>query len=184
MIPEVRVNEKIVAREVRVIGSDGEQQGIMALEDARLLAQREKLDLVEVAGKAAPPVCRIMDHGKYMFERQKREKDKRKSQVRVEVKEIRLSPRTGTHDVDIALGKIRKFIDEGSKVKVRVRFRGRERFNPAVGLDLLRRIEDEVKEYAQTDSAPAPEGNTLFMTLGPMTGKKGQPRAALAAGGR
>jgi translation initiation factor IF-3 len=183
VIPDVRVNEQIVVREVRVIGSDGEQKGVMLLESAREMARKENLDLVEVSSSASPPVCRVMDHGKYMFERQKREKDKRKSQVRVEVKEIRLSPRTGDHDVEIALGKIQKFISEGSKVKVRVRFRGRERFNPAVGLDLLRRISGEVTEFAQLDAEPMPEGNTIIMTLSPMSTKKSPPKVAVAAGG-
>ncbi len=178
----MRVNEQIVVREVRVIGSDGEQKGIMPLEAARDMARQVNLDLVEVASSANPPVCRVMDHGKYMFERQKREKDKRKSQVRVEVKEIRLSPRTGDHDVEIALGKIRKFIGEGAKVKIRIRFRGRERFNPAVGLDLLRRIAGEVTEFAQVDSDPAPEGNTIIMTLSPMSTKKNPPRVAAPRG--
>ena len=172
-----------MVREVRVIGSDGEQKGIMPLEAARDMARQVDLDLVEVSSSANPPVCRVMDHGKYMFERQKREKDKRKSQVRVEVKEIRLSPRTGDHDVAIALGKIRKFIGEGAKVKVRIRFRGRERFNPAVGLDLLRRIAGEAAEFAQLDAEPVPEGNTIIMTLSPMSAKKNPPRMAAAAGG-
>jgi len=171
-----------VVPEVRVIGSDGKQKGVMPLEVARDMARQVNLDLVEVASSADPPVCRVMDHGKYMFERQKREKDKRKSQVRVEVKEIRLSPRTGDHDVGIALGKIRKFIGEGAKVKVRIRFRGRERFNPAVGLDLLKRIAGEVTEFAQLDAEPLPEGNTIVMTLSPISAKK-NPSRAVAAGG-
>ena len=171
-----------MVREVRVIGSDGEQKGVMPLEAARDMARQVNLDLVEVASSATPPVCRVMDHGKYMFERQKREKDKRKSQVRVEVKEIRLSPRTGDHDVEIALGKIQKFIGEGAKVKIRVRFRGRERFNPAVGLDLLKRIAGEVTEFAQVDADPMPEGNTIIMTLSPMSTKKNPPKVAAAGG--
>ncbi len=183
MVPAVRVNEQIVVREVRVIGSDGKQKGIMPLEAARDMARQVNLDLVEVSSSANPPVCRVMDHGKYMFERQKREKDKRKSQTRVEVKEIRLSPRTGDHDVKIALGKIQKFIGEGAKVKVRVRFRGRERFNPAVGLDLLRRIAGEITEFAQIDADPVPEGNTIIMTLSPLSSKKNAPKAPLPAGG-
>ena len=166
-----------------MIGSDGEQKGVLPLEAARDMARQENLDLVEVSSSAVPPVCRVMDHGKYMFERQKREKDKRKSQVRVEVKEIRLSPRTGDHDVTIALGKIRRFIGEGSKVKVRVRFRGRERFNPVVGLDLLKRISGEATEFAQLDAEPMPEGNTIIMTLSPMSTKKSAPKIAVPAGG-
>lgn len=172
-----------MVREVRVIGSDGEQKGVLPLEAAREMARQENLDLVEVSSSAVPPVCRVMDHGKYMFERQKREKDKRKSQVRVEVKEIRLSPRTGDHDVVIALDKIRRFISEGSKVKVRVRFRGRERFNPVVGLDLLKRISGEATEFAQLDAEPMPEGNTIIMTLSPLSTKKSSPKMAVSAGG-
>ncbi len=172
-----------MVREVRVIGSDGEQKGVMPLENARAMARQENLDLVEVSRSAKPPVCRVMDHGKYMFERQKREKDKRKSQVRTGVKEIRLSPRTGDHDVGIALGKIRKFIADGSKVKVRVRFRGRERFNPAVGLDLLRRIAGEATEFSQIDAEPMPEGNTIIMTLSPTSMKKSPPRAVTTVRG-
>ncbi len=175
----MRVNEQIVAREVRVIGNDGQQIGILPLEDARDVARTKNLDLVEIASTATPPVCRVMDHGKFMFERQKRERDRRKSQTRIEVKEVRLSPRTGQHDVDIALGKIRRFVGEGAKVKVRIRFRGRERQNPAVGIELLQRIAGSAAEFAKVETEPAPEGNTIFMTLSPPP-RKGAVKAAPA----
>lgn len=170
-----------MAREVRVVDQNGQQLGILSRDAALTLARERNLDLVEVAANATPPVCRVMDHGKYMFERQKRERDKRKSQSRVEVKEIRLSPRTGSHDVDIALGKIRRFIAEGARVKVRIRFRGRERFNPAVGLDLLRHVAREAAEFAQLEAEPAPEGNTIIMTLVPPTTSKKSPHKAVTA---
>ncbi len=181
-MPNVRVNEHIVAREVRVIDQDGTQIGILPLEEARALAQRRNLDLVEVASVAKPPVCRVMDHGKFMFDRQKRERDKRKVQSRIEVKEVRLSPRTGEHDLQIVLARIRRFIDDGAKVKVRIRFRGRERFNPQVGLTQLHKISKALSDVAQIEAQPAPEGNTLLMTLGPLTPKRKQkPEPALTA---
>ncbi len=179
----MRVNEHIVAREVRVIDQDGKQIGILPLEEARALARRRNLDLVEVASVATPPVCRVMDHGKFMFDRQKRERDKRKVQTRIEVKEVRLSPRTGEHDLQISLNKIKRFIADGARVKVRIRFRGRERFNPQVGLDQLHKISEAVADIAQIESAPSPEGNTILMTLGPISPakKKQQAEPALTA---
>ena len=169
------MNEQITAPQVRVIDDAGEQVGVIALEEARAMATGRQLDLVEVARNANPPVCRIMDHGKYMFDRQKRERDKRKVQSRVEVKEIRLSPRTGEHDVAIAVGKIQRFIADGSRVKVRVRFRGRERFNQEVGRQMLRKVAQEVADFATVESEPSSEGNTLIMVLLPATQKSSAP---------
>lgn len=180
-MPSVRTNEQITAREVRVIDKDGEQIGVVPLEQARALARESRLDLVEVSAAARPPVCRIMDHGKFMFERQKRERDRRKAQTHVKVKEIRMSPRTDDHDVQIALGKIERIISEGGRVKVRIRFRGRERYNQAVGMELMKRVARAVSEYAQIDAAPMSEGNTLVMALSPHTAKSRQQQQARSA---
>lgn len=162
-----RINNRIYAREVRVIDAEGEQLGILPIKEALAIAEQRELDLVEVAPNATPPVCRLMDYGKYLYEKQKRERDARKSQKQIEVKEVRLRPKTGEHDIQVVLSKIRKFAGEGDKIKVRIRFRGREIYHPEVARDLLQRVSDEVADIVDIESRPAFEGNSMIMIMAP-----------------
>jgi translation initiation factor IF-3 len=131
------------------------------------IAAEHETDLVEVAPSAKPPVCRLMDYGKFLYEAQKREKDARKSQVKVEIKEIRLRPKTGDHDIDYKVKNARKFLETGAKVKVRVRFRGREVTHPEVARVLMERISEELKDISVVEKRPSMEGMTMLMILGP-----------------
>ena len=162
-----RINNRIYAREVRVIDAEGEQLGILPIKEALAIAEQRELDLVEVAPNATPPVCRLMDYGKYLYEKQKRERDARKSQKQIEVKEVRLRPKTGEHDIQVVLSKIRKFAGEGDKIKVRIRFRGREIYHPEVARDLLQRVSDDVADIVEIESRPAFEGNSMIMIMAP-----------------
>jgi len=164
---ERRINEQITAPEVRLIGVDGAQLGIMKTSKALAIAIEQGTDLVEVAPNADPPVCRLMDYGKFLYEAQKRERDARKSQAKVEIKEIRLRPKTGDHDINYKLRKARGFLERGAKVKVRIRFRGREVTHPQVALDLMNRVAEELKDVAIIEKKPAKEGMTMLMILGP-----------------
>lgn len=154
-------------REVRVVGADGSQLGILPINDALSLAIQEDLDLVEVAPNAAPPVCRLMDYGKYQYEKQKRERESRKAQKQIEIKEVRLRPKTDEHDIQVVLSKIRKFTKEGAKVRVRIRFRGREIYHPEVARVLMQRVANDVKEIATVESMPALDGRSMIMLLTP-----------------
>ncbi len=141
--------------------------GILPIKEALAIAEQRELDLVEVAPNATPPVCRLMDYGKYLYEKQKRERDARKSQKQIEVKEVRLRPKTGEHDIQVVLSKIRKFAGEGDKIKVRIRFRGREIYHPEVARDLLQRVSDDVADIVEIESRPAFEGNSMIMIMAP-----------------
>lgn len=123
--------------------------------------------MVEVAPTAKPPVCRLMDYGKFLYEAQKKERDARKSQVKIEIKEIRLRPKTSDHDIGYKVKNARKFLESGAKVKVRIRFRGREVTHPEVARDLMNRIADELKDVAIIEKRPSMEGMTMLMILGP-----------------
>ncbi|NJN81089.1 MAG: translation initiation factor IF-3 [Caldilineaceae bacterium] len=162
-----RINDEIRVREVRVVGADGSQLGILPINDALSLAIQEDLDLVEVAPNAAPPVCRLMDYGKYQYEKQKRERESRKAQKQIEIKEVRLRPKTDEHDIQVVLSKIRKFTKEGAKVRVRIRFRGREIYHPEVARVLMQRVANDVKEIATVESMPALDGRSMIMLLTP-----------------
>jgi len=139
----------------------------MSTKEALAIAQENSTDLVEVAPNANPPVCRLMDYGKFLYEAQKRERDARKSQAKVEVKEIRLRPKTGDHDIGYKLKQARTFLERGAKVKIRLRFRGREVTHPEVAVDLLARIAEELEDIAVVEQRPAKEGMTMLMVLGP-----------------
>jgi translation initiation factor IF-3 len=164
---ERRINESITVPEVRLIDIDGGQLGVMKTSQAMSIAQDRNTDLVEVAPQANPPVCRLMDYGKFLYEAQKRERDARKSQTKVEVKEIRLRPKTGEHDIQYKLENARKFLKRGAKVKVRLRFRGREVTHPQVGRDLMERVAEELSDISIIEKRPAMEGMTMLMILGP-----------------
>ena len=157
----------IRVREVRVVDDEGQQLGILPIHEALRLAHEKGLDLVEVAPNAAPPVCRILDFGKFQYERQKREREARKAQKTIEVKEVRLRPRTGEHDIDTKVRKTLGFLEEGSKVKVAVRFRGREITHPEIARDQLEDFARKVGSAAVIETQPAIEGQHLFMLLSP-----------------
>ncbi|HRV91557.1 MAG TPA: translation initiation factor IF-3 [Anaerolineae bacterium] len=164
---ERNINEQISAAEVRLIDVGGEQLGVMSIKEALRIAQERDTDLVEVAPGANPPVCRLMDYGKYLYEAQKRDRDARKSQTKVEVKEIRLRPKTGEHDIGYKLKQARTFLSRGAKVKVRLRFRGREVTHPEVALDLMTHIAKELEDISIVEQRPSKEGMTMLMVLAP-----------------
>ncbi len=139
----------------------------MPLRQALALAEERGLDLVEVAPDARPPVCRLMDYGKYLYERQKREREARKAQRQIEVKEVRLRPKTGEHDVQVVLRKARSFLEDGDKVKVRIRFRGREIQNIEVALDIMKRVARELADVGMVETKPSMEGRSMIMILAP-----------------
>ena len=162
-----RVNDQIRAREIRVISATGEQLGIMPVAQALQLAEEQDLDLVEVAPNATPPVCRMMDYGKYLYEKQKRERESRKAQKQIEIKEVRLRPKTDEHDIQVVLTKIRKFAKEGAKIRVRIRFRGREIAHPEVARDLMKRVSEEVADVVAVEAYPSLDGRSMIMVLAP-----------------
>jgi len=161
------VNEEIRAREVRVVGPDGEQIGIIPLKEALKLAEEKELDLVNVAPNAKPPVCRIMDYGKFRYEQSKKEKEARKKQKVINTKEIRLSPTIEENDFQTKLRSAIKFIKAGDKVKVTVRFRGRQITHQDIGEKLLERIAQEMEEIAVVERKPKLEGRSMIMILAP-----------------
>lgn len=162
-----RINSEIRAPRVRVIDKTGEQLGILPTREALALATERELDLVEVAPNADPPVCRLMDYGKYLYEKQKRERESRKAQKQIEVKELRLRPKTDDHDVDVVISRIRKFAKEGAKVRVRIRFRGREMQHPEVARVLLERVANDTADVVTVESMPTFDGNSMVMILAP-----------------
>ncbi len=154
-----------------MVDSDGSQLGIMSLEQALTLAEQRNLDLVKIAPQAKPPVCKIIDYGKYRFEQSKREKEQRKNQHVVEIKEVRLSLNIDTHDFDTKRGQAAKFIAGGNKVKVSIRFRGREMGHPELGREVMDRFAAAMAETANVEKAPKLEGRTMLMFLAPKPGK-------------
>jgi len=152
---------------VRVIDAEGQQLGVLQLREALAIAGEKDLDLVEVAPNANPPVCRLMDYGKYLYEKQKRERESRKAQKTIEVKEVRLRPKTDEHDIQVVLTKIRKFTKEGAKVRVRIRFRGREIYHPEVAQELLQRVSTDVADEVTVESMPTFDGKSMVMVLAP-----------------
>ena len=168
---ELQINEEIRDREVLVIDADGEKKGVMSAKDAQKLAYEQNLDLVKIAPQATPPVCRIMDYGKYCFEQQKREKEARKNQRTVEIKEIRMFSAIDTHDFETKVAQGKKFLQGGDKVKVSVRFRKRAIAHPHLGEELLLRYRDEVGEIAVVDKPPKMEGRAIVMFMSPKQSK-------------
>jgi translation initiation factor IF-3 len=146
--------------------------GIVPIEEARQAAREADLDLVEVAPNADPPVCRVMDFGKFVYERAKKEREARKSQTKIEVKEIRLRPKTNEHHRDLKVRDARRWLEDGMKVKVRVRFRGREISYPEIALDDLKDIAEDLSDVAVVEQAPGLEGRTMLMVLAPSKGQK------------
>lgn len=165
---ELAINDEIKCKEVRMIGADGEQLGIMELNGAKEYAYGRDLDLVLIAPNATPPVCRAMDYGKYCFERDKKEKEARKKQQIVKVKEIQLSPRIDTHDFDTRVNQARKFLAGGDKVRAIVRFKGREMAHTNLGLEILERFQEACAEVGKSEKAPILEGRYMSITLSPV----------------
>jgi translation initiation factor IF-3 len=172
IVKKLRVNERIIAREVRLVGEKGEQLGIMPLAQAREMARRQNLDLVEVAATAVPPVCRLLDYGKFKYEQAKKEREARKSQRLVLLREVRLRPRIDDHDFEAKTRTVKKLIGEGDKVKITVLFRGREIVHPELGLRLLQRMATSLEESASIDRQPALDGKRMIMILSPLSGQK------------
>jgi len=163
----VRRNEEIDVSEVRVIGSDGEQQGLMPIADAIEVAKQEGLDLVEVAPTAEPPVCRIMDFGKYLFEQNKKAQSAKRKQKHVHVKEIKFRPGTDEGDYQIKLRKLVEFLEYGDKTKITLRFRGREMAHQELGANLLARVRKDLDEYGVVEQMPQMEGRQMIMVMSP-----------------
>ncbi len=158
---------------MRLIGAEGENVGVVPVEEARRMARDANLDLVEVAPQAEPPVCRIMDFGKFLYERTKKEREARKSQTKIEVKEIRLRPKTNVHHRSFKVRDARRWLEEGMKVKVRIRFRGREIDYLDLALVDLKEVAEELSDVAAVEQAPALEGRSMLMLLAPSkTAKK------------
>lgn len=161
------MNEEIRSREVRVIGENGQQLGILPLSQALTLAQEHELDLVEVAPTTVPPVCRILDYGKFCYEQTKREREARKVQKVSLLRQIRLRTRIGVHDKDAKVRRAQELLREGNKVKLSVVFRGREITHPEIGLNLLRSVAEALKEEAKLEAPPGMEGRMMTITLVP-----------------
>ncbi|WP_456446617.1 translation initiation factor IF-3 [Thiolapillus sp.] len=162
-----RLNTDITVPEVRLIDEKGEQVGIVSIEEALDAANAAGLDLVEIVPNAEPPVCRIMDYGKFVFEAKKQKQAAKKKQKQVQVKEIKFRPRTDSGDYAIKLRNLRRFLENGDKAKVTMRFRGREHAHRELGLEVLNRIEKDLEELAQVEQRPAMEGRQMVMVLGP-----------------
>ena len=161
------INEQIRDKEVRLIDDAGEQLGIVSSKEAQRLADEKKLDLVKIAPTAKPPVCRIMDYGKYRFDQAKKEKEARKKQKTVDVKELRLSPSIDTHDIQVKVKKAIEFLKDGDKVKISIRFRGREIGHSKTAVAILESFANDVAEYGTIDKPPKMEARSLVMFLAP-----------------
>ncbi|HXF57268.1 MAG TPA: translation initiation factor IF-3 [Actinomycetota bacterium] len=179
------MNERIRTPQVRLVGPDGTQIGIVPIQEALRRAREMDLDLVEVAPQAQPPVCRIMDYGKYKYERDIRQKEARKRQARVEVKEIKMRPKIDRHDYEIKKGHVVRFLQQGARVKVTIMFRGREMAHTELGQRLLDRLAEDVRELGTVEAYPKLDGRNMVMILAPV--RRPAPRAARVAepaGGR
>jgi len=166
----VRINEKIRADQVRLIGPDGEQVGIVGVQEALNYADRLNLDLVEVAPMASPPVCKVMDYGKYRYEQEQKAKEARKRQTTISIKEIKLRPKIDDHDFDTKKGHVERFLKKGDKVKLTIMFRGRELVHPHLGERLLRRMAEDLAAIGEIESEPSLDGRNMVMMLAPKRG--------------
>ncbi|RDC71683.1 translation initiation factor IF-3 [Rhodovulum sp. 12E13] len=163
-----RVNARIRAPEIRLIGPDGQNVGVVKPERALELAEQVGLDLVEISPNATPPVCKIMDFGKFKYEQQKREAEAKKKQKTIEVKEVKFRPNTDSHDYDVKMRNVTRFLEAGDKVKVTLRFRGREMAHQNLGRDLLERVAEDVKTLGKVENMPKMEGRQMVMMIGPI----------------
>ena len=176
IIKQLRVNERITAREVRLVGEKGEQLGIMPLIQAQETARKHSLDLVEVAPTAAPPVCRLLDYGKYKYEQAKKEQEAKKSQKVSLLREVRMRPKIGSHDFEAKARTARKLLDDGAKVKVTIMFRGREITHPEIGWKLLQRMAETVSDSASLERQPVMDGRRMNIVLTPSAAPKPKPK--------
>ncbi len=167
---ETRVNDRIRVKEVRLIGPGGEQLGIVSIREALARAQEHTLDLVEVAPTASPPVCKIMDYGRYKYEQSKRDRDAHRKSRGGDLKGMRMSPKIGEHDLQVKTRRVREFLKDGDKVRVAMWFRGREMAHPKVGEALLQRLAQDVAEVGTVEMAPRLEGRNMIMLLAPRKG--------------
>ncbi|MCL6285572.1 translation initiation factor IF-3 [Ruegeria sp. 2012CJ41-6] len=166
-----RVNEKIRSNEIRLIGADGDNVGVVTPTRAMEMAVDAGLDLVEISPNANPPVCKIMDFGKFKYEQQKRESEARKKQKIIEIKEVKFRPNTDTHDYEVKMRNVFKFLENGDKVKVTLRFRGREMAHQNLGRELLERVAEDTKEIGKVENFPKMEGRQMIMLIGPLPQK-------------
>lgn len=164
---ELLINEEIRDKEVRLVSDDGEQIGIVSIEDARRIAAEKNLDLVRIAPQANPPVCKTMDYGKHLFEQAKREREARKNQRVIATKEIRLTVKIDTHDFDTKARQANRFLKSGDKVKVTIRFRGRERAHPHIAEELMEDFAKATEEFGEIDAKPKMEGRSMIMFINP-----------------
>jgi len=162
------VNDRITASEIRLIGAEGENHGVVTPTRGMELADDVGLDLVEISPNAKPPVCKIMDFGKFKYEQQKRESEARKKQKTIEVKEVKFRPNTDVHDYDVKMRNVVRFLENGDKVKVTLRFRGREMAHQNLGRELLERVAEDIKELGKVESMPKMEGRQMIMMIGPL----------------
>ncbi|MEO1140067.1 MAG: translation initiation factor IF-3 [Pseudomonadota bacterium] len=162
-----RINDRIRANEIRLIGADGENVGVVTPDEAMGMAEEAGLDLVEISPNANPPVCKIMDFGKFKYEQQKRESEARKKQKVIEVKEVKFRPNTDTHDYDVKMRNVFRFLENGDKVKITLRFRGREMAHQDLGRDLLERVAGDVEGMGKIENMPKMEGRQMIMIIGP-----------------
>ncbi len=179
---ELCINEEIRAKEVRLIDNAGEQLGVLATSKALALAYEKGLDLVEISPNSEPPVCRVMDYGKYKFEREKKEKEQRKKQTTIDIKEIQLSCRIDTHDFETKLKHARKFLENGAKVKVCIKFKGREMSHTAIGLEVIEKFGEACTDIGVIEKKPVLDGRNMIMFLNskqnvPQSGSKKASKA-------
>ena len=175
---DARINDRIRARAVRLIAADGEQLGVKPLPEALQIARSSGLDLVEVAAAADPPVCRIMDYGRYRYEQDQRRKESRKKQSNVVVKEMKFRPKIDSHDYSTKMRHVVRFLEQGAKVKLTIMFRGREMAHPEIGRQILNRVADDVVELAIVEMAPKQDGRNMTMVLGPLKKSGSRPKPA------
>ncbi|MDR3315668.1 MAG: translation initiation factor IF-3 [Coriobacteriales bacterium] len=173
-----RLNEDITAREVRLIGVDGSQLGIFSIDGAQRIADEQGMDLVEIAPEAQPPVCRVMDYGKFKYEQAIKAKQSRKNQTRVDIKEMKFRPKIDTGDYETKKKHIMRFLGGGAKVKVTIMFRGREMAHPELGLNILEKLAGDLKGEAIIDSQPKLEGRNMFMLISPLKKKEKEAKDA------
>ena len=172
IIKNLRVNERIIAKEVRLVGEKGEQLGIMPLYQAREISREHNIDLVEVAATAVPPVCRLLDYGKYRYEQARKEREARKSQKVALLREVRIRPKIGDHDFEAKARSVKKLLGGGDKVKVTVMFRGREITHPEIGWRLLQRMSELLSEVASVERQPVIDGKRMITILSPIVTQK------------
>jgi translation initiation factor IF-3 len=177
---ELRINDRIRVPEVRLVGPNGETVGIVSTGDALRLAQEADLDLVEVAPQARPPVCKLMDYGKFKYENAQKARESRRNQTNTVIKEMKLRPKIDAHDYETKKGHVVRFLRQGDKVKITIMFRGREQHRPELGFRLLQRLAEDVQDLGFVESAPKQDGRNMIMVLGPHK-KKSEAKAEVKA---